>query len=216
MLEDIRKSYGLTRQELADMTHRSVNYILKAEQATFPCAPIALTDFYAQPNYDGAVPLRIPWEPMDRDVMQDAYRDFQRRHRIAWLQDWEPDDYTAGLPFRRKWLKRLPEWEGNLGSGAAALSGSFSSRVKVYPSQYAISSGLCLPAAVIYRNEKDLTHAGSIVTCMEDLVEYVLSGQYRAEYLSFEGQMALEAAILRIAKEEGVKTNDGSTFGTAA
>ena len=208
MLEDIRKSYGLTRQELADLTNRSVNYILKAEQATFPSAPVALTDFYARPNYDGAVPLRTPWEPMDVDVMRQAYRDYQRRHRIAWLQLWEPDSYTAGLPFRRKWLKRQDFGFDNLGT---ALSGTFSSRVKVYPSQYALSAGLCLPAAVIYRNEKALDRAGSIVTCMEDLVEYVLSGQYRAEFLTFETQVLEETSILRIAKEEGVKTNGWTT-----
>jgi hypothetical protein len=208
MFEDIRKSYGLTRQELADLTHRSVNYILKAEQATFPSAPVALVDYYVQ-NHG-----------YEKAVMVSAYRDEQRRRRRSWLEEFAPKGYTAGLPFRKKWVKRMSQYgsavsdEGLFAeAGAVGLFPSAHGKIDVFTTQYGISVGLCLPAAVIYRNEKDLTKAGAIATCMEDLCEYVLSGEYNAMNLGSDEQLAEETSILRIAKEEGVVTHD---YGTAA
>lgn len=206
MLDDIRKSYGLTRSEVAQITGRSVNYLLKAEQATFPSAPIALLDFYARPHYDGPYRLTRAWQPYDIDLLRSDYRAFQRRKRRQWLTTWEPKDYTAGLPFQLKWSRR-PNFDG---AGLPAVGAfQFQDRVFVYPSAYAISVGLCIPAAVVYRNEKNLTKAGAIVTAMEDLVEYVASGEYQAT--EFGSDLLDEIYnIRRIAVEEGVDLNERS------
>jgi hypothetical protein len=200
MFEDIRKNHGLTRQELANQTNRSVGYILKAEQATFPSVPIALLQYWVNHGYDS-------------DSLRSSYRDFQRRSREAWLSSWEPVPYTAGLPFRHKWRKRSAAYitaQHTLFNEASAV-GFVNERVNVYSSQYGISVGLCLPAAVVYRNEHNLQRSGAIVTCMEDLCEYVMSGRYRADYLGEEDLMEEETSIMRIAKEEGVRVSELSS-----
>ena len=206
MLEDIRKSYGLTRNEVAQLTGRSINYILKAEQATFPGPPVALLDFYARDSYDGPYRLTTPWEPYDADLMRQDYRSFQRRKRRSWLEKYEPLPYTGGLPFRKKWRRRQDASDG--GAAWAVGAFDFAQRVNVYSSSYGISVGLCIPAAVVYRNDKDLTKAGAIVTCMEDLVDYVSSGEFQAERYGDENLLEETADIFRIAKEEGVKLHD--------
>jgi hypothetical protein len=76
--------------------------------------------------------------------------------------------------------------------------------LKGFPTQYGLSAGMCLPAAVLYRNEHDLTHASAIVTAMEDLVDYVKSGRAAADNLGQPLALEEERSILRIAMEEGV------------
>jgi len=214
MFKDIRQGYGLTRNDVARLTRRSVNYVLKAEQATFPAPPIALLDFYARQE-GPEVPLLLDWEPMDRDIMRDDYRNYQRRQRHAWLHTWEPVlGATVGYPFRFKWRKRMGQnpWreaganEENYGAVGAF---DFALDEDVYSSQYGLSVGLCLPAAVIYRNElAPNAKAGAIRECMEDLVEYALSGGYAAVDFNSSTLQAEVDAIVRIAVEEGVITHD--------
>jgi hypothetical protein len=212
MLEDIRKSYGLTRNEVALLTGRSINYVLKAEQATFPSAPIALLAFYASPRYTGSFRLSQPWEPHDMELMRSDYRAFQRRKRRSWLETYEPLPYTGGLTFRHKWRRRTSETDAAWAVGAF----DFQDRVNVYSSAYGLSVGLCLPAAVVYRNDKDLTKAGAIVTAMEDLVEYVTSGEYVAANYGNPDCLEEVDGVIRIAKEEGVKVHDRANGNTAA
>jgi len=190
MFEDLRLNQQLSRVELAARTGRSVGYILKAEQATFPTPPVALMNYWVQ-------------EGQTREVLEAAYYDTQRRRRESWLDNWQPlmgVEASLWLPFRRKWVKR---------PGAGAV-GSLSSDVGLEgfnepvfnPTAYGISVGLCLPAAVIYRNDKDLTKAGAISSAMGDLCEFVLSGRLVGETY-FTQRADEEESIMRIAKEEG-------------
>jgi transcriptional regulator with XRE-family HTH domain len=206
MLADLRKQARLTRQELADQTHRSVGYILKAEQATFPSPPIALVNYWVKQGHD-------------KDVLLSAYRDKQRYTRRQWLETWAPKYYSSkGLPFRQKWIRRRAGAVGFFHSSTGFVDelGVEVSGVEVNPTSYAVSVGLCIPAAVVYRNDKDLTKAGAIVTAMEDLCEYVLSGEYAAQEYGEEGLMATIDSVVRIAMEEGVKNAGGSSSNSEA
>lgn len=204
MFETLRKQNGITRQDLAVATKRSVNYILKAEQATFPSAPVALVSYYAAQGHDP-------------DVLRSAYWDYQKRKRRSWLTTWTPLDYTAGLPFRQKWtkaegLKETAQAQG-WAVGAFHSQTGFLEKLLVNPTQYAISVGLCLPAAVIYRNETHLKHSSVIKCVMEELVDYVSSGEAVFELDADLDLITLLDNLRRITKEEGGEvTNDtGST-----
>lgn len=194
MFEDIRKQHKLTRQEVAEATKRSVNYILKAEQATFPSAPVALVQYYVD-NYG-----------YDAVYLREAYRDYQRRQRRAWLNSWTPKDYTAGIPFRFKWVKLRPQWHTLDVWAENAAVGAFPSDVDVYSSSYGISVGLCIPAAVVYRNDKDLSKAGAIRDAMGDILEFVLSGEANAVDFAFDYELVNN--LRRIALEEGVSLSE--------
>lgn len=154
MLTDLRLQEGLTRQELATKLGRSVNYIVKAEQLTFPTLPPAFIEYYKD---------QVP-----KDVLEDAYREAQRTTREHFLRDWRPIP-AAALPvsLRRRWTYRhTPVGEEDLN----------------YPTEYALSKGLCIPAATVYRAEKDGTINAAIKTALSDLVDYALSGRFQAEF----------------------------------
>ena len=46
MFRTLRLKYDLSQAEIAERTHRTPNYILKAEQLVFPSPPPALVQFF--------------------------------------------------------------------------------------------------------------------------------------------------------------------------
>lgn len=211
MFEDIRISYGLTRNQVAVATGRSINYLLKAEQCTFPSPPVALLAFYTNPQPPEGVRLLTPWEAFDRQTLCDAYFDSQRRKRQQWLDTWLPvPSSTNWVPLRHKWLMLKKDVATGVGGGGyrdvAGAVGLFhsSTGVYTYPTGYQLSSGLCIPASVVYRNEKEpRSQSSAIRSAMGDLVEFVESGRFLASNFSAEDAQQIELGVMRIAKEEG-------------
>ena len=208
MFEDIRISYGISRNQLATLTGRSINYLLKAEQCTFPTPPVALLAFYTQPDPPQNTPLLTSWEAYDKDILCEAYYDKQRRKRQEWLDRWLPvtNFNTKYWSLRQKWLPAEDARTGQAhGLGAGAV-GHFGALSGVYPNSYQLSVGLCIPASVVYRNDKDPnTQSNAIRAAMGDLVEYVESGRFLAANYSSEDVQRIELGVLRIAEEEGWK-----------
>lgn len=200
MFKKLRIDAGLTRQELSDATGRSVNYLLKAEQLTFPTPPIALIEYWTR-NSD-----------LNRYVLEQAYYAAQRKHRREWLNSWipRPGDISH-FSFCRKWLS-----VDALTSGVGAFDVTDADDENVYdigtpdvpcnlepetsmdlildidilpasealcPSQYAVSTGLCVPASAVYFAEK-YPHkpvAASVRRAVDDLVEYAQGGEFYTE-----------------------------------
>ena len=208
MFEDIRLGYGLSRNQLATLTGRSVNYLLKAEQCTFPSPPVALLAFYTNPTPPDVQQfqrfrLQQDWEPYDRDTLMDAYYAKQRHKREAWLDSWLPvtNMKTVFWPLQQKWMPNT----GAPPYGASAV-GHFGGLGGVYPNSYQLSVGLCIPASVVYRNEKNpQAQSNAIRAAMGTLVEYVESGRFLAANLSAVDAQRIELAVIRIAEEEGWK-----------
>ena len=91
MFRELREDAGLTRADLSQITGRSVNYLLKAEDHTFPTPPVALINYWVQ-------------QGLDRHLLTMAYYDNQRRIRQQWLANYVPKPYpTAQVSFCRKW-----------------------------------------------------------------------------------------------------------------
>jgi hypothetical protein len=199
VFEETRLSYGLTRTHLSDLTGRSVNYLLKAEQATFPCPPVSLLAFYTadQPPANAATVLGPglsgflvqKWRKWDKDDLKAAYKAKQRKTREDFLDRYYPvATSTSNRPFRLKWYGAIDE-DGD----------------QVAPNSYQLSCGLCIPAAVVYRNDRELRPSSAIRQAMTDLVEYVETGRFHSRFLSEPALESIELAVLRIAEEEGVK-----------
>jgi transcriptional regulator with XRE-family HTH domain len=179
MFLDLRNKYGLTRPQLAELTGRSPNYILKAESLTFPTPPVALLSFYCTPN--NTIPN---WEVQDPDLLATSYRDAQRVKREQWLSDWLPAPSYTGRTFRYMWFSRwFPDYPD-------------------YPTEYRISQGLCIPAAAVYRAERKKFINTSILTALSDLAEYCLSGRYIADHgHEDEDPYVVIEGVLQIKKE---------------
>jgi transcriptional regulator with XRE-family HTH domain len=179
MLKELREQYGLSRPQLAELTGRSPNYLLKAESLTFPKAPVALVDFYCRPT-NQIIP---DWEPQDKFILESAYRDAQRTRREEWLDDWIPRPApTKFFSFRRKWLARYEEED------------------EICPTEYRVSQGLCIPAAAVYRAEKTGWINDSLRTALSDLSDYVLSGRYTSKH-GYQDSFDVVAGVLRIRDE---------------
>jgi len=149
MLKELRLRHELTQQEVADAIGRSPNFVLKAEQLTFPAAPPALVEYYSKLD-----------KSYTADYLRSWYTAEQTSTREAWLTDWVP----AHKPFedlRTAWV--------NLDTGLA-------------PTEYRLSAGLCLPAAVVFQLGRSSSSSSStptvVLTAMDQLIDYVESGRY--------------------------------------
>ena len=171
MLLDLRLSAGLTRAELAQRIGRSINYIVKAEQLTFPTLPPAFAEYYRN---------EVP-----KDVLEDAYRDAQRRTREQFLRDYRP--LAQRTSFRKRWAYRESGKEDDEGY--------------LHPTEYALSKGLCIPAATVYRSEKDGTINQPIKAALSDLVDYALSGRFQAD-MGLDDEIYEEITTLVRLKQE--------------
>jgi transcriptional regulator with XRE-family HTH domain len=193
MFRDLRLSLGLTQQELADLTGRTRNYIIKAEQCTFPSPPVALVNFYqaggtlerlasvqwpalneggargglvtlAPAGAVGVLDLKGElFEGIPKEILESAYYSEQQRIRKQWLFKWIPRPAdTLYFSFKRKWISAI----------SYDISG---------PTEYEVSRGLCLPAASVFKAEKDHVYAQVLRSAMDQLIEYVDSGEYEGE-----------------------------------
>jgi hypothetical protein len=183
MFQDLRLHYGLTRSDLSALTGRSTNYLLKAESLTFPTPPVALLDLYTQDeepkNWAGL--SEVEWEPMDRDILISQYRDAQRSKREKWLSYYAPSP-NPNRTFCRQWVDRN-EYD------------------IIYPTEYRISQGLCVPAPAVYRAEKFGHISQPIKTALSDLIDYAASGRMLAAH----PEQAMEVAkLLEITRAAGV------------
>lgn len=98
MFRELRLQHGLTQSEIATATHRSPNYILKAEDLTFPSPPPALLQFYRE--LDPA---------LDLELLTDWYYDSQRATREKWLDHYIPAP-SRQKTFRTSWLMAVEDW----------------------------------------------------------------------------------------------------------
>lgn len=188
MFRELREQYGLTRHQLADLTGRTTNYLLKAEQLTFPSAPVALLDLYTKPEEPkGWAGLsEVEWEPLDRYTLESAYRDAQRARREEWILHYAP--MVSRLSFCRQWV---------------SIESSEDEFDVVYPTEYRVSQGLCIPAPAVYRAEKHGHISAPIKTALSDLVEYCVSGRALA-VLDPEYAQRTTIGVLQVAKKYGV------------
>lgn len=191
MFREIRENYGLTRQDLAALTGRTTNYLLKAEQLTFPSAPVALLDLYSKPEEPKTWPSlsEVEWEPIDRYTLESAYRDAQRHKREEWILHYAPYP-ERHLSFCKQWV---------------SIESSEDEFDMVYPTEYRVSQGLCVPAPAVYRAEKHGHISAPIKTALSDLVEYCVSG--RAVLTLDNNRMDAQQTVrgvLQVAKNYGV------------
>lgn len=196
MFREIREGYGLTRSDLAALTHRSPNYLLKAEQLTFPSAPVALLDLYSNPQEPKDWPSlsEVEWEPLDRYTLESAYRDAQRHKREEWILHYAP--MPSRLSFCKQWVS-IESHEDEFDM--------------VYPTEYRVSQGLCVPAPAVYRAEKHGHISAPIKTALSDLVEYCVSG--RAVLTLDNNRMDAQQTVrgvLQVAKNYGVGYQNGA------
>lgn len=185
MFRELRESYNLTRSQLAELTGRTTNYLLKAESLTFPTPPVALLDLYTgeEPRKWAAL-SEVEWEPMDRDILISQYRDSQRVKREKWLDLMEP--VPSHLTFCRQWVYKLLDDEEDI----------------VSPTEYRVSQGLCIPAPAVYRAEKYGHVSQPIKTALADLVDYVTSGRYYAK--GYPDSQRTVISMIAVAKKYGV------------
>lgn len=157
MLQELRESITppLTRSALAEHIHRSPNYVLKAESLTFPNVPPALLNFYTR---------ELNYPP---SLLVSQYRDAQRKRREHWLSYWRV-------------MPAPPVMEG---AGSGSFTHAWQSQYPPYhsPTEYAISQGLCIPAAAVYNIQHRAKIASSILVALEDLREYCLDGRVFAD-----------------------------------
>jgi hypothetical protein len=198
MFKQLRLDLDLTQSDLALLTGRSRNYVVKAEQCTFPTPPVPLVEFYrtggilerkldrwkvsqfstgnhgALLTLNGELPLNLggtspppvgllkvtEWQGIPKEILEAAYYSEQQAIRVTWLRDWEPNILSAyGLPFNLQWVSKI----------ATAI---------VHPTEYRLSTGLCVPAAAVFKAVKDGVYAKSLKAALDDLIEYVDSGLY--------------------------------------
>lgn len=187
MFKELRLNEGLSRSDLSALTGRSVNYLLKAEDLTFPTPPIALVSFWLKRNPE-----------LERYMLEDAYYAAQKDRRRSWLDYWEPRPAdTKHFSFCRKWLRA----EGL--SRPVGYEEEYTEVDRVSPTQYTVSHGLCVPASAVYFAEK-YPHkplASSIIAAVDDLVDYVKSGEYHAKRLYAVGTNEVMANLLRLRSE---------------
>ena len=90
MFRTLRAQHNLTQQEVADQTNLSPNYVLKAEQLTFPIPSPVLADFY------------LKLDPsLDLDYLKSWYAQEQKAQREMWLSSWQPALDPGS--FRKSW-----------------------------------------------------------------------------------------------------------------
>lgn len=181
MFKELRIDAGLTRGDLAAETGRSVNYLLKAEDLTFPTPPVALMEFWLKRDAD-----------LDRTILEEAYYSAQRVKRLSWLEDWRPRSTdTSALSFCRKWEPAREDWTPHPVLGT------------VYPTQYAVSKGLCVPASAVYfaENNPSAPVAKVILKAVDDLVDYMRSGEFHAKRLYAVGTNEVMMDLLRLRSE---------------
>lgn len=184
MLRDFREQLGLTRQELALETGRSVNFILKAEQLTFPTAPPALTDYYAKA-------LNI--SPI---TQREAYRDAQRQTRLRFHHYFIPRPLpTAGFTFCRKWYLVDSNYHNSPDSPDYPDL--------VSPSQYLVSKVLCVPASAVYYAERHPHKpvAQAITDALSDLLTACRAGILYSEFPNYADAQVIHDGVERIYKE---------------
>ncbi len=192
MFRELREQAGLTRVQLAARTNRTVNYLLKAEQLTFPSPPVALMDYYIRQGYN-------------RTFLSDWYYSDQRAQRILWLTSYLPyvhnqqqqqqqqqQHNTKQQSFRFMWVNPLALDPLVTGPPVGALQVRLGvipnfSDIKVYPTEYELSRGLCIPASSIYYLLKhpEKKAAGSIIAALNDLKEHLEqygTSQYDHDY----------------------------------
>lgn len=153
MFRELRLQHGLTQSEVATLTHRTPNYILKAEDLTFPSPPPALLQFYRE--LDPALTV---------DLLTDWYYSAQRTVRERWLEHYVPAP-TRQATFRTSWLRA-----GGLGA----------EQDWEVPTQYRLSKGLCIPASVVYNMDKHPTRPlpTAVGVVMDQLIAYTSSGRF--------------------------------------
>jgi transcriptional regulator with XRE-family HTH domain len=223
MFKDLRLSLDLTQQDLADLTGRTRNYIIKAEQCTFPTPPVALIRVYEeggtleqsksqhqyqhqQASYGTGSPLLTlngpgtlnsgsppvglltrPWRGIPKEILESAYYDEQRRIRREWLYRWHPRAIdTSNRSFKHKWVNVL--------NPAIPLT------------EYEVSRGLAVPAAAVFKAEKDGVVSKAISDAVEYLIDYVSSGEYTGKYTGISNQGTINQVydgLLRIRREIG-------------
>jgi transcriptional regulator with XRE-family HTH domain len=213
MFRDLRLSLGITQQELADITGRTRNYIIKAEQCTFPSPPVALVNFYqtggtlerlstanlkALSSGGGSTGLITLagavgvldlkgelFEGIPKEILEAAYYAEQTRIRKTWLFKWipRPTD-TLYFTFKRKWVSGI-------------------SYDILGPTEYEVSRGLCLPAASVFKAERDHVYAQVIRTTIDQLIEYVDSGEYEGESWLNSRHGDVASGLRRIRRELG-------------
>lgn len=221
MFQALREAEGLTRPQLAQLTGRSVNYILKAEQATFPTPPTALVDFWAArnsgtltnnlavntrnppslnfgpgntPKQQGAVGLTNV--SMQRSILKSAYFDYQHLQRKRWLGKFVPRPLdTSQLSFCNKWIPANVLIENEW-----ATNGELQElELELSPTEYSVSKGLCVPASVVFRAERDGYIGNSLIDVMYELVEYAKSGELAASnYYDFSLTYAVTDWLERV------------------
>jgi hypothetical protein len=160
--------------------------LLKAEALTFPSPPVALLDLYtsAEEPKAWAALSEVEWEPMDRDILISQYRDSQRAKRETWLSKFSPVPNSAPS-FCRQWVERN-EYD------------------IIYPTEYRVSQGLCVPAPAVYRAEKFGHVSQPIKTALGDLIDYAASGRMLAAALQYPEASLEVSKLLEIAKKYGV------------
>lgn len=175
MLRELRDQAGLTRTELSDQTGRSVNFILKAEQLTFPVAPPSLVEYYAK--HLG----------LDRDTIKSAYRDAQRSQRERFYEHFLPRPLTTQhFTFCRKWY-------------VTPLKGDMPDTVS--PNQYQVSKVLCVPASAVYYAEKNGTYSQALIDAVGDLLSYCRNGNLYSDIPEYKEAQYIHDGIERIWKE---------------
>lgn len=189
MLLDLRNDLGLTRQELSDLTGRSLNYLLKAEQLSFPSAPAPLIDFYAKT-------LAMP-----PDVIRSAYREAQFHQRMELFNHVVPRPLTTvNFSFCRKWLLTS---ELSATSETSELGEAF----QVSPSQYAMSKWLCVPASAVYFAEHNPHKplAQSITDALSDVEKAFSDGRLYNNFPTYEEALTVRTHFERILDEYGIR-----------
>jgi transcriptional regulator with XRE-family HTH domain len=204
IFKTLRINYSLTRSQLAEAIGRSTNYIMKAEQASFPAPSQALLDFYtrrtpptptnwarsptglsgsdstfaglsgSEGSLDGRVYFNngVEWVQQDAEVLTSAYYEDQKRARLTFLDKWTP--YASGVQFKDCW--QLPMYDYVL-----------------KPTEYALSTELCVPAAAVFELHRAGKLSGAIQAAVNDLLEFSASGQCKPEALA--DLLALKARL---------------------
>jgi len=210
MFRELREGLGLTRSDLAVLTGRGVNYLLKAEQLCFPTPPVCLLEFYrtdglldrfqtdpepatAQklikhfPSAAGLFPggvevinfgahstTALSWvenitsyQSIPKEILEGWYYEAQLAVRREWLQNWLPSRLLKPTTFSRSWV------HASIFSTDSHLLHSIKR-----PTQYELSKGLAVPASAVHRFETKGQQAGSIRIALEQLIDYVESGEY--------------------------------------
>ena len=183
MLQTLREELGMSRPELAAAIGRSTNYVVKAEQATFPTPPTALVDYLAKrmaakhvlPDpttttliTGSAIPAPVGSTDIQywQDLIKSGYREFQALKRQHWIANWVPRPYdTYNFSFCRKWIISNP------------LDTIDMSALDISPNEYTVSKGLCVPAAVVFRAEKYGVIGNALVEAVEEVAAYLSTGK---------------------------------------